>query len=54
MFDVSWSALVVVGAVALIGVGAMLRPVFGRAADQCRRLTSDFIDDFVEAMRPRS
>ncbi len=55
MFDVGWSELLVIGAVALIAIGPKELPGVLRAVGQwttkIRRMASEFQDQFREAMR---
>ena len=55
MFDIGWSELLVVGAVALIAIGPKELPgalrAMGHWMGKVRRMASEFQDQFREAMR---
>lgn len=55
MFDIGWSELVIIGAVALIAIGPKELPgvlrALGHWMGKVRRMASDFQDQFREAMR---
>ena len=55
MFDIGWSELLVIGIVALVGIGPKELPGVVRAVAQnlgkLRRMASDFQSQFTDAMR---
>jgi sec-independent protein translocase protein TatB len=55
MFDIAWSEMVVIGAVALIAIGPKDLPkalrAVGAMTAKARRMASEFQDHFREAMR---